>query len=183
MFFAEIAAERRQRYNEAGLIPRIQREPNGFLEDFKQRWAPDGNVTFLDPFQSGEDFRNDLQAILIKPLTCYFLSWYHRGRWLYELALAVVHLVTFDLEESGKHLYRCVTSVISIFVYAFLAIVELISQVLSFAMRCLMTIGHGLYQVGVLVGQREAAPDVRDVPNDNEDAVYEGGMGFAGGPA
>ena len=168
--FQIIEQERRARYLAAGLIPFIQRpQPEPFLADFQNRWAPDGNVTFLTPFQSGVDLRNDIQALLIKPLTCYFLSWYHSGAWLYELALTLIHLVTLDFDNAGDHAFKCLTSVVSIFVYEFLFYAELISNALSLIMRTLMTIGTGLYNAGAyLAGQ---------VNDEDHDDAFGQGMG------
>ena len=159
--FQTIERERRARYAAAGLIPLIRRPRQDlFLGDFQRRWAPNGNVTFLTPFQSGEDLRNDVQALFIKPLTCYFLSWYHSGAWLYELGLTLIHLVTLDFDNAGDHAFKCLTSIVSIFVYDFLFYAELISNALSLTMRTLMTIGSGVYQAGVYLAG--GAPNEED---------------------
>lgn len=168
--FEIIVEERRRRYREAGLIPVIERPAATFMADFQQWWDPDHNVTFLTPFQSGVDFRNDIQAFFIKPLTCYFLSWYHSGAWLYELALTLIHLVTLDFNNAGIHAVNCVTSVVSIFAYEILFYVEIISNALSLIMRTLMTIGSGLYQAGAYLANQVNGQQEGEIDADGEDA-------------
>ncbi len=144
--FQDIQKERLQRYHDAGLKKTFQRtQPSLFFNQFQNWWSPVGNVTFLSPFESAEDFQNDVKALFIKPLTCYALSWYHTYNWMYELALAVINLVTLDFTEAGEHLYKCFVSLLSIIVYDFLVSYEILANVMSLAVRTLMSFGAGVY--------------------------------------
>ena len=78
------------------------------------------SVTFVTPFESRVDLRNALQAILIKPITCYLLSWFHLFKFIYEIFLALVNFVTLDWPETLEHSRASLTSFCGIFVYQFL---------------------------------------------------------------
>src|SRR3990167_2607453 len=140
--FDSVIQERNAAYADAGISNPIPRPRNASLMNFRYH----SHVTCFDPFQSAKDFQGDLQAIFIKPMTCYLLSWYHAGRSLYELGLTVVHLLTFSA-DTGRHAEKMFDSFIKSYVYDLLFYIELYTQALSFAMRCFISLGTGAYKV------------------------------------
>ena len=140
--FENIRKEQQAAYTEAGIGNPIPRPANAYFSNFRYH----NGVTFLDPFQSQKDFQGDLQAIFIKPMTCYLLSWYHAGRAFYELGLTLVHLLTFS-RETGIHSEKMIDSFVKSCVYDLMYYAELYSQALSFAMRCSISVGTGVYNI------------------------------------
>ena len=140
----DIFHEREGYYRQAGVGAPITRPANAYFGSIR----PDNYVTFLDPFQSTEDFKNDLKGIFIKTLTTWMLSKYYYIQTLYELGLTAIHLLSFSPTEASRHFDKTVDAFIRAAFYDFIVIGVAITETLSFAIRCTMTLGTGLYRVG-----------------------------------
>jgi len=105
----------------------------------KTFYTPQGNpVRFYNAFQSLNDVRNDVQALLIKPFTHFYLSNIYNSEAIYEFGLSLIHIA------SGS--YECFTHLANM-LYAlacstacYCAIVgEILIQTLSLVFRLAVT--------------------------------------------
>lgn len=138
--FASLKTEQQSRYLAAGIRQEVMLRMRWWDYQANTIGKP---VTILDEFQSIRDVQNDVAALVIKPVTCWFLSSYHFLRCGYELAFGFIHLLTLNSEESFHHFEQAITSFVGIFYYAIQSLTELLGQALSLAMRTTITIGHG----------------------------------------
>jgi hypothetical protein len=97
------------------------------------------DVAMIDPFLSLADFQNDVKSVLINPLVCVFLARYYAQKCIYELALTVIHLVTFSPWLAAEHTIYFLESAGKAIIYLVYACVELFVQLLSLAMRSVIT--------------------------------------------
>jgi len=140
--FESIKHERQRQYERAGVKRFSVPSKYAFFPNEYPR-----QVTFLDPFQSKQDFQNDLTSILIKPATCHFLSWFHKCRALYELWLTIAHLVSLSPQKALSHGEQAANSFVASVIYSYLTIAEALLQTLSFLMRSIISIGIGVYKL------------------------------------
>ena len=179
----DIKNEQKTMYRKAGIktLPILKKAH--FFRQFEKQYYPANDywnnrgerskfqaVTFITPFQSAtEDVLNDIKAVLIKPITCFLLSWFHIFNMIYEIWLILVNLITCDGAETLKHGRACLTSGLSIFVYSIYACTELLSTILSLMSRTLMTIANLAY-----TGSKEQEDDADDEDDeDDEDETNE----------
>lgn len=160
--FETMNKEAQHHYAKAGVGLITPRAKNAFFPNWHAH-----QVTALDPFQSKEDFHNHLQCIGIKPLTCYFLSWYRTGEALYELGLAALHLLTLSPKKAFQHTAHAIDAYCASAIYRLFTVLELLTQTISFLMRSIISIGLGIYHSGEYAmshlpskKQDEAAPIV-----------------------
>ncbi|AHE66489.1 hypothetical protein [Legionella oakridgensis] len=152
--FDEMVIESEAWYRKAG-IKTIKKAPpreGDYFYELKHFLGPNGEVTFLDRFQSFSDFQNDVKSIIIKPLTCLFLYKYHAIRSLYHLGLAAVHLVTLSPCVALDHFLQCGESFIKSFAYDLMVLGTFLLEAISFASRCAITVGYGIGVAAVATG-------------------------------
>ena len=95
------------------------------------------------PFDTLDDFRQDFQAIFIKPLICLSLSLYEIIHAFLELAATLIHFITFS-PKTGDHFTRMYNALSLAFIHGGACFSELLSATLSFTMRCSITVGAGV---------------------------------------
>lgn len=95
------------------------------------------------PFDTLDDFRQDFQAIFIKPLICLGLSLYSTIHAFLELAATLIHFITFS-PKAGEHFTRMYNALSLAFIHGGFCFSELLSATLSFTMRCSITVGVGV---------------------------------------
>ncbi len=140
-------AEQFEAYERAGIVQIEINDPHNRWWLFKGLNSTNV-VTCLDEFQSLTDLQQDIAGLLIKPLTCYYLSWYHSGNCLYQLALAAVHLLTLNPNMALEYFKEACRSFIGIFYFYSVVYVELVIQLLSLTSRSLVTASCGVYRGG-----------------------------------
>lgn len=102
------------------------------------------DVAIIDPFLSFSDFQNDVKALFIKPLACFFLCRYQFQKCIYELILAAIHLLTFSPSLAWNHTTNGFESGAKTIIYALCIIGEVLLQTLSLIIRTFISIGSGL---------------------------------------
>lgn len=160
-FFTSLSNERNQAYAEAGLGQPIAHPKTSYLNSIRRH----NHVAFFDPFQSGKDFQGDLQAIFIKPMTCYLLAWYHTQRTAYEAGLTAIHFLTGSFKGAGEHAEKCLYSFLKSVIYEWLATAEIYMQLMSFVMRSAIHVGTKTYQTGESLVGLFTTPNTQATPN------------------
>ncbi|WP_133128003.1 hypothetical protein [Legionella nagasakiensis] len=152
--FTEIASESGHWYRQAGIktIKKSRPQEGDYFYELKRELGPNGEVTFLDRFQSFSDFQNDAKSLIIKPLTCLFLYKVHALKSLYHLGLAAVHFATLSPCVAFDHFLKCGESFIKSIVYDLMILGTFLLEALSLASRSMITVGYGVGVAAVATG-------------------------------
>ena len=103
------------------------------------------------PFNSFNDFTQDVRSMIARPIICSWLSNVHGLRIVLELSLTLLFFVTLSIDKANEHCNEFLASAFACTAFALLASIYDITETLHVALRLAITVGSFAIIAGAFV--------------------------------